>query len=552
MAGNERICPTCQKSFFGEDVVCPHDGAKLLIVGRASIDRAGQVIDDKVTLIELLATGGMGEVYRARQHSMEREVAVKLLHKSYSDDAVAVRRFLQEAKGASRLHHPNVITLFDFGQTDDGELYLMMELLTGRDLSKVLADEGPMPPERAVPIACQVCEALHHAHEAGLIHRDLKPENVILVQGSRRTGDYIKVLDFGIAKIKPVEGSDAITRTGVVCGTPAYMSPEQSMGEPIDRRSDVYSIGVMLYELLCGSRPFESDTTMKLLLAHANQAPPSLTATHPNVTVPDPLEAVVMSTLAKSPDDRPSTAGELADLLTAALSQSIGNLDTEMAVRTPTEALAPLKETKMVRALPVGIPVETGMELDVSPRRSWAPVALAVAAIIPLAFIAYQAFYKPQAADPTPPAAQVEQPPAAVQSDPPPPKPAAKAEPTPPPAPVPRRIAEAEPSTQAARSLELTAPPVAKPEPVTPEPIRVTSKPPGARVYLGSKLLGITPLTVQRPPAGQTLLLSLKLRGYRSERAVLTDTSEPGVIRLRKPTKRAPAAAANDDEGFIP
>ncbi|MCA9515282.1 MAG: serine/threonine protein kinase, partial [Myxococcales bacterium] len=208
--------------------------------------RIGKILDGKLEILDVLGRGGMGVVYRARQLSMDRDVAVKVLHGQAVADQESVQRFLHEAKVASRLRHPNVITVFDFGQTEDGLLYLVMELLEGTELSKVLDEERRLAPARVVHLMTQVCDAVQHAHDAGLIHRDLKPENIFLMAGSNLRADFVKVLDFGIARAQEVEGSERLTRTGTLCGTPAYMSPEQILGDKLDARSDIYSLGVML------------------------------------------------------------------------------------------------------------------------------------------------------------------------------------------------------------------------------------------------------------------------------------------------------------------
>jgi serine/threonine protein kinase len=409
LAQLERICVKCQESYFGDAERCPEDGGRLVVVGASQADRAGEVIDGKVTLLGLLGRGGMGAVYRALQHSMEREVAVKLLHKSFSDDATVVRRFLQEAKGASKLNHQNVITLFDFGQTEKGELYLMMELLEGRELGDLVEAEAPMDPQRAVGLICQVCDGLQHSHDFGLVHRDVKPDNIFVIAGSKRRGDFVKVLDFGIAKVKSADDTAAssLTKTGMVCGTPAYMSPEQAMGEEVDPRSDIYSVGVMLYEMLSGVRPFDGETPVKLLMSHVTEEPPTLREARPGLQIPAALERVVMATLAKAPERRPPSASKLADLLMDALEQhekapmttelpplnvrtgvidapDLGSMDTAMAMATPVGLGAisrPRSDVDLTGATEAAQPAVTPVSAAPEPTGTATPADLATGTV---------------------------------------------------------------------------------------------------------------------------------------------------------------------------
>jgi serine/threonine protein kinase len=345
------ICPKCFGEFGADNETCPDDGAKLVLTEPGASSRVGQTIDDKFTILGHLGTGGMGSVYRALQHSMEREVALKLLKRALSEDKVIVRRFLQEAKGASKLNHPNVITLFDFGQTNDGELYIVMELLTGEGLHAVLKRHKRLTMARSIAIMCQVCDALQAAHEAGVIHRDLKPDNVYVIKGAGQTGEFVKVLDFGIAKVLESEQNSQLTQTGSVCGTPAYMSPEQAMGHPVDARSDIYSAGILLYELLSGNQPFTAETPVALMMAQVRDEPPRLAEALPELQIPAEMDSLLQRTLSKEPDKRPQSATEfkqclirlLAGMETAASPTDVDKLsfiDTQVgeAVEPPFES----------------------------------------------------------------------------------------------------------------------------------------------------------------------------------------------------------------------
>jgi serine/threonine-protein kinase len=235
----------------------------------------GRTLDKRYVIDARLGAGGMGTVYVATQTAVGRKVAIKLLPDSIASDMGAVKRFMQEAKAASTLSHPNVVTIHDFGQTDEGHLFLVMELVEGQTLARVLKNEGALDPERAVRIAVQILNAVEDAHNRGIVHRDLKPENVII---SPRSGnpDFAKVLDFGLAKIADdaSQGGDGLTKTGQVFGTPAYMSPEQARGERCDLRTDLYAVGVMLYEMLSGRRPFDGESPISILVKHMHEPPP--------------------------------------------------------------------------------------------------------------------------------------------------------------------------------------------------------------------------------------------------------------------------------------
>ncbi|HEX8284439.1 MAG TPA: serine/threonine-protein kinase [Pyrinomonadaceae bacterium] len=274
----------------------------------------GLVLDDKYRLDERLGEGGMGTVYRATHLLIERHVAVKVLNPRLVADETAKERFRREARAAGRLQHSNAVAVTDFGETKDGLVYLVMEILEGRPLREVLAREAPLDPARAVSLMLQIAAAVEAAHEAGIIHRDLKPGNIFLVQ--RPDSPYIvKVLDFGIAKLATADEAggelsfhDTLTGTGVMIGTPRYMSPEQCDGAQLTPSSDVYSLGVILYEMLTGQTPFSGVSPLALALAHSSEVPRpprELVA-----TIPPALEAVVLHALAKGADERPSDAGE--------------------------------------------------------------------------------------------------------------------------------------------------------------------------------------------------------------------------------------------------
>ncbi|MEC8023651.1 MAG: serine/threonine-protein kinase, partial [Myxococcota bacterium] len=238
-------------------------------------DLLGRIFDRRYRVNELIGSGGMGSVYRATHLEMNREVALKVLERGVADTDKQVQRFYQEARASSRLQHPNTIRVFDFGRADDGRLYLAMEYLRGETLTELLCRQKRLSVDRSCHIIRQVCKSLAEAHQVGIIHRDLKPDNIFItdVYGER---DFVKVLDFGIAKSTDTEGQESLTQTGFICGTPRYLSPEQAMGKPIDARSDLYSVGVMLYEMLSGHPPFAAATPIALVMKHIHEPPPKL------------------------------------------------------------------------------------------------------------------------------------------------------------------------------------------------------------------------------------------------------------------------------------
>tara|TARA_B100001750_G_scaffold152915_2_gene122593 strand:- start:239 stop:1393 length:1155 start_codon:yes stop_codon:yes gene_type:complete len=279
----------------------------------------GREVAGQFRIVERIGSGGMGAVYKAEQPQMNRHVAIKILHSRYLSRKDLVSRFRREARAMSHLSHPNTARVFMYGQLEDGACYFVMEYLEGRNLAQLVRRDGPMDPKRAMHVMAQVCGALDEAHRAGIIHRDLKPENVFLTnQGG--IDDYPKVLDFGLAKVTEKQmrpGSMILTREGMVFGTPEFMSPEQARGKTLDPRSDIYSLGVILYELLSGKLPFEARQPIEFIQLHVNEPPIPLSERMKDRELPAGLEAAVMKALEKDPDDRYTTAAEFAQALEA-------------------------------------------------------------------------------------------------------------------------------------------------------------------------------------------------------------------------------------------
>jgi eukaryotic-like serine/threonine-protein kinase len=281
--------------------------------------RLGEVISGRYRVLELLGEGGMGAVYLAEHTLMRKRVALKLLHAEMSDNEEVLARFKREAEAAAHIEHPNVASATDFGQTEDGGFFLVLEYVEGTSLRKALA-AGPLAASRALHVTRQIAHALERAHAAGIVHRDLKPENVMLVKKGEDP-DFVKVLDFGIARFDPSSARGAasgqpLTRHGTILGTPEYMAPEQGVGDVVGPTADLYSVGVMLYEMLTGKHPFEGDG-MEIMSMHIVAPVPAMSARAPEVHVDPVIEGVVKKLLEKDPNDRYPSARALAEAIDA-------------------------------------------------------------------------------------------------------------------------------------------------------------------------------------------------------------------------------------------
>jgi hypothetical protein len=326
------FCPACQLFLSKEAMFCANCGLPLSLAGsnnphpyyenayQGSLPTVrlydldpliGHVIDGKYELVAKLGQGGMSVVYRARRAHIGDDVAVKILLGKFVKDEAALARFRREARAAAMLRHPNVITIHDFGETDDDNApaYIVMEFVRGAPLRELLKNENHFSVERAVRLMRGICAGVSAAHRQGVVHRDLKPENMLVIPPDDDFEfESVRVVDFGLAKLLADAGAGP---AGTVVGTPHYMSPEQAMGEPLDTRSDVYSLGAMFYEMLCGKRPFEGDTVSGVINRHLYEPPPPLPA---SLGVPRRMSTAIMQALAKDPDARPQTAGDLARL----------------------------------------------------------------------------------------------------------------------------------------------------------------------------------------------------------------------------------------------
>jgi serine/threonine-protein kinase len=287
-----------------------------------------EVIADRYELEELVGTGGMSSVYKARDRLLERNVALKVLHPHYSDDAEYVERFRREARSVAQLSHPHIVTVIDRGE-DGGQQFIVFEFIDGENLKQLIGRIGPLPVRRAVELALEIADALAFAHDHGLVHRDVKPQNVLLTPD----GDA-KVTDFGIARSLDVE--QGVTQTGTVLGTSNYLSPEQASGQPVTPATDVYSLGVVIFELLTGEVPFPGENFVAVAMKHINEPPPDLTEKRPDV--PLRLVAAVERALEKDPSRRFQSMGEFASELRQCLAE-MASADEERTFIATSPAL---------------------------------------------------------------------------------------------------------------------------------------------------------------------------------------------------------------------
>lgn len=331
--GLEQMLPRYKAPSINGPGKMPGDNSEDSLIGRK--------LDEKYLLEAQLGTGGMGVVYRAQRLMIGDEVAVKVMHPRQVSDPRAIARFRREAQVVTRLHHSGVATVYDFGTTNDGFVYLAMELVAGENLRDLLNRQGKLPEQTALEIAAQLCDVLGAAHQLQIVHRDIKPENIIVQQTS--AGVRVKLLDFGIASLR--DGApQRLTDTGSVLGTPHYMSPEQCLGEALDGRADLYSLGIVLYEMLCGVVPFDAEVTTAVIVHQVNQTPMPLRERNAELT--SAVDAVVLKALAKPRAARPQTAQAFARELRAVASKA-ATIKVAPAVTTTPQRKAAAARTAL-------------------------------------------------------------------------------------------------------------------------------------------------------------------------------------------------------------
>jgi eukaryotic-like serine/threonine-protein kinase len=357
----------------------------------ASDDYIGRTVASKYRVEQMIGEGGMGKVYKATQIALDKPVVLKVLRQALLSDQRTVARFQREAKAASRLNHPNSISVLDFGQAEDGAMYIAMEYVQGKDLHHILSREWPLSESRVIRIMGQVLSALADAHSASVIHRDLKPENIMVEQRRGGEPDFVKVLDFGIAKI--IDGSNddgpALTRAGFVCGTPEYMSPEQARGAHLDHRSDLYAVGVIVYQLMTGMLPFDSDSAVGFATKHLTEVPLTPSRRRPDARVSPAMERLIMKALAKNPDDRPQTAEQFRAELQAIEKERRAGASASRRGLNSVPSLAPIRKVtppdqQETRVNPHPGSSPWGMAEDTVKGQALPPPAAAPSAKLPL------------------------------------------------------------------------------------------------------------------------------------------------------------------------
>jgi len=444
----------------------------------------GMVLAGRYVVQKRIGEGGMGLVYEGLHRDIDKRVAIKVLREDLSRRPEVVARFRQEARSASRIGHEHIVDVSDFGETTRGASYFVMEYLDGEDLGHVLGREATIAAERACAIVLQCCRALSATHAKGIVHRDIKPENIFLI---RRDGidDFVKIVDFGIAKMSDIETDGApgrkLTKTGMIFGTPEYMSPEQAAGKELDHRVDVYALGIILYECLAGRVPFEGDTFMGVLTQHLFAEVPPIDELNPNAKVGRELDLVIRKALAKDPDDRYEDTDELAEAIVCALE----GRSSRATLRTPPSAFGP---PLLSHRDPV--------PLRRASRWIWAACGLLV-----VAALAWVGFGRPESA------ADASEAPASGGS--------------PERAPVTMEAIEP-PQDEAALDEPASAPLFVD--------VHVATIPAGAAILLddGSEACAATPCTIQAA-SGSTLVLRAEL-GRRRGRTAITPTQEETVL----------------------
>ena len=412
MSAALKVCPQCGTEYPANARFCEIDGTALRSAA-GSEDLIGSIVADRYHVLKKLGEGGMGQVYLVEHVKMGRKSALKVMHPGMVKDVDAISRFNREAANASRISHPNVASVYDFGETPDGIIYLAMEFVDGPPLTSVIEQHGALPAKRAAEIVRQTSEALAVAHDMGIVHRDLKPDNIMIAR-TRDLADLVKVVDFGIAK---AAGNTAqnVTKTGLVVGTPEYMSPEQLAGDKLDGRSDIYSLGLVAFNMLTGQLPFPASSAQESMIMRLTDKPKALSDMRPDVSWPADVQAVMDKALERDASLRYQSATEFG----RALSQAVDRMPETVAAGMGTQVIGGPSVPATRVGGPADTPGATGaggttalpttmasvpVAYDTAPpnKRSIVPVVGGIAALLVLGVVSFKMMAgKPPAADTT-------------------------------------------------------------------------------------------------------------------------------------------------------
>ncbi|HET7249345.1 MAG TPA: serine/threonine-protein kinase [Gemmatimonadales bacterium] len=379
-----KICPVCSRQYPDDIRFCQDDGTTLRAAAPAT-SLVGQVVADRYHVIKKLGEGGMGQVYLAEHVKMGRRSAIKVMSPAMVHDPDAVARFNREAANASRITHPNVCAVYDFGETPDGLIYLAMEFVEGEPLTAVIERDGALSLARATAIFKQTADALQAAHDLGIVHRDLKPDN-IMVARTRDGADLVKVVDFGIAKaVGGDEAGQKVTKTGLVVGTPEFMSPEQLSGDKVDGRSDLYSLALVYFRMLTGTLPFQADSVQETMIKRLTDEPAKLTEVRPDLAFPDGLQQVLDAALARTPAERYQTVAKFADDVVAVAGPVGGTRAVAPATRVDIEGKTQLLDSRETKAQAAKrAPAGRAQQAVPKRRSSLVPIVIGVVAVLGL------------------------------------------------------------------------------------------------------------------------------------------------------------------------
>ena len=395
----EKICPTCGTEYPANERFCPRDGTALRSQAGGT-DLVGSIIAERYHVLKKLGEGGMGQVYLAEHVKMGRKSAVKVMNPGMVNDADAISRFNREAANASRINHPNVAGIYDFGETSEGLIYLAMEFIEGESLTSLVEKNGALAPIRAADIAKQAADGLAVAHDMGIVHRDLKPDNIMIAK-NRDGSDCVKVVDFGIAKAAGAE-NQKVTKTGLVVGTPEYMSPEQLAGDKLDGRSDIYSLALVAFNMLTGKLPFEGETAQESMIMRLTDEPKSLAVMKPDTSWTPAVQAVMQKALQRKAADRYQKAADFGVALWQAVEQmpkqaAAGATQMIGAMDGATAMIAAPPKTRLDASAAAPL-VDSGPPAHVSaPARSKTPMLVGIGGAVAAAAVAAFVFMSPGA-----------------------------------------------------------------------------------------------------------------------------------------------------------